>query len=90
MANQDRRRFLRTKKRRSPETEERRNSFPYIGDSEYQAVPSAGARCCSEPTAVVSHDEEFVRELNPTKVLLMPDGDVDYYSEEWLDLVSMA
>ena len=39
---------------------------------------------------LVSHDEEFVRELQPTKVLLMPDGDVDYYSEEWLDLVSMA
>ena len=38
----------------------------------------------------VSHDEEFVRELAPTKVLLMPDGDVDYFSEEWLDLVSMA
>ena len=39
---------------------------------------------------LVSHDEDFVRELQPTKVLLMPDGDVDYYSEEWLDLVSMA
>ncbi len=38
----------------------------------------------------VSHDEEFVRELAPTKVLLMPDGDVDYFSEDWLDLVSMA
>jgi ATPase subunit of ABC transporter with duplicated ATPase domains len=39
---------------------------------------------------LVSHDEEFVRELQPTKVLLMPDGDVDYYSESWLDLVSMS
>jgi ATPase subunit of ABC transporter with duplicated ATPase domains len=39
---------------------------------------------------LVSHDEEFVRELAPTKVLLMPDGDVDYFSEEWLDLVSMS
>ena len=38
----------------------------------------------------VSHDEEFVRELAPTKVLLMPDGDVDYFNEDWLDLVSMA
>jgi ATPase subunit of ABC transporter with duplicated ATPase domains len=38
----------------------------------------------------VSHDEEFVRELAPTKVLLMPDGDVDYFSDEWLDLVSMS
>ena len=39
---------------------------------------------------LVSHDEDFVRELSPTKVLLMPDGDVDYFSEEWLDLVSMS
>jgi ATPase subunit of ABC transporter with duplicated ATPase domains len=38
----------------------------------------------------VSHDEDFVRELGPTKVLLMPDGDVDYFNEDWLDLVSMA
>jgi ATPase subunit of ABC transporter with duplicated ATPase domains len=39
---------------------------------------------------LVSHDEDFVRELAPTKVLLMPDGDVDYFSEEWLDLVSIS
>jgi ATPase subunit of ABC transporter with duplicated ATPase domains len=39
---------------------------------------------------LVSHDEDFVRELSPTKVLLMPDGDVDYFSEDWLDLVSMS
>ncbi len=29
-------------------------------------------------------------ELAPTKVLLMPDGDVDYFSDDWLDLVSMS
>ena len=39
---------------------------------------------------LVSHDEDFVRELAPTKVLLMPDGDVDYFSDDWLDLVSIA
>lgn len=38
----------------------------------------------------VSHDTEFVKELQPTKVLLMPDGDLDYFSEEWLELVEMA
>ena len=38
----------------------------------------------------VSHDTEFVEQLAPTKVLLMPDGDVDYFSEDWLDLVSIA
>ena len=38
----------------------------------------------------VSHDPEFVERLSPTKVLLMPDGQVDYFSEDWLELVSMA
>jgi ATPase subunit of ABC transporter with duplicated ATPase domains len=38
----------------------------------------------------VSHDTEFVQQLAPTKVLLMPDGDVDYFNEDWLELVSMA
>ena len=39
---------------------------------------------------LVSHDEEFVRELSPTKVLVMPDGDLDYFSDTWLDLVSLS
>jgi ATPase subunit of ABC transporter with duplicated ATPase domains len=39
---------------------------------------------------LVSHDTDFVRQLSPTKVLLMPDGDVDYFGEEWLDLVEMS
>ena len=39
---------------------------------------------------LVSHDTEFVEQLAPTKVLLMPDGQVDYFSNEWLDLVSLA
>jgi ATPase subunit of ABC transporter with duplicated ATPase domains len=38
----------------------------------------------------VSHDTEFVARLAPTKVLLLPDGDVDYFDESWLDLVSLA
>ena len=38
----------------------------------------------------VSHDTEFVKHLDPTKVLLLPDGQVDYFSEDWLDIVSLA
>ena len=38
----------------------------------------------------VSHDTEFVEQLAPTKVLLMPDGQVDYFSADWLELVSLA
>ena len=32
----------------------------------------------------------FVEQLAPTKVLLMPDGEVDYFSPGWLDLVALA
>ena len=39
---------------------------------------------------LVSYNTEFVEQLAPTKVLLMPDGQVDYFSNEWLDLVSLA
>ncbi len=39
---------------------------------------------------LVSHDTDFVRQLAPTKVLLMPDGEVDYFGDDWLDLVAMA
>ena len=38
----------------------------------------------------VSHDTTFVEQLAPTKVLLMPDGDVDYFDEDWLELVALA
>jgi ATPase subunit of ABC transporter with duplicated ATPase domains len=38
----------------------------------------------------VSHDTEFVEQLKPTKVLLMPDGELDYFSNDWLELVSLA
>ena len=38
----------------------------------------------------VSHDTEFVEQLEPTKVLMMPDGQVDYFSPEWLELVDLA
>jgi len=39
---------------------------------------------------LVSHDAEFVEQLSPTKVLLMPDGQEDYFNESWLELVTLA
>ncbi|MEZ5257208.1 MAG: ABC-F family ATP-binding cassette domain-containing protein [Ilumatobacteraceae bacterium] len=38
----------------------------------------------------VSHDTEFVEALAPTKVLLLPDGQLDYFNADWLELVSLA
>ena len=39
---------------------------------------------------IVSHDVEFVRALAPDRVLLMPDGTLDLFSEDMLDLVELA
>jgi ATPase subunit of ABC transporter with duplicated ATPase domains len=39
---------------------------------------------------LVSHDTEFVAELAPDRVLLMPEGTVDYWTDDFLDLVALA
>jgi len=39
---------------------------------------------------IVSHDPEFVRSLRPDRVLLMPEGTLDYWSDDLLDLVALA
>ena len=39
---------------------------------------------------LVSHDTGFVSELAPDEVLLMPDGTLDVWDDDLLDLVSMA
>jgi ATPase subunit of ABC transporter with duplicated ATPase domains len=39
---------------------------------------------------LVSHDAEFVEALQPGRVLFMPEGRVDYWEEDLLDVVSMA
>jgi ATPase subunit of ABC transporter with duplicated ATPase domains len=39
---------------------------------------------------IVSHDIEFVEALAPQRVLLMPDGTLDYWSEDLLELVALA
>ncbi|MGE0309940.1 MAG: ABC-F family ATP-binding cassette domain-containing protein [Acidimicrobiia bacterium] len=39
---------------------------------------------------LVSHDPEFVRALQPHRVLMMPEGQIDHWSDDLLDLVSLA
>jgi len=39
---------------------------------------------------LVSHDTEFVTELAPNRVLVMPEGTLDYWSDDLLELVAMA
>ncbi len=39
---------------------------------------------------LVSHDIEFVEALAPHRVLMMPDGTLDYWSDDLLELVALA
>ena len=39
---------------------------------------------------LVSHDPQFVQALQPQRVLSMPEGDLDYWDDGLLDLVSLA
>ena len=39
---------------------------------------------------LVSHDPEFVEALAPDRALLLPDGTLDYWSADLLDLVPLA
>ena len=39
---------------------------------------------------IVSHDPEFVEALRPQRGLFMPEGRVDYWEEDLLDVVSLA
>jgi len=39
---------------------------------------------------IVSHDPGFVADLSPDEVLLMPEGTMDAWSDDLLDLVSLA
>jgi len=39
---------------------------------------------------IVSHDEAFVQQLQPTHVLSMPDGEYTHWSDDLLELVALA
>lgn len=39
---------------------------------------------------IVSHDEEFVQQLQPTHVLSMPEGSYTHWSDDLLELVALA
>ena len=39
---------------------------------------------------MVTHDEGAVQALGPERVILLPDGDEDLWSEQYLDLVALA
>ena len=55
-----------------------------------RAPRSARRREWKGAMVLVSHDTEFVTELAPDRVLLMPEGALDYWSDDLLDLVALA
>jgi ATPase subunit of ABC transporter with duplicated ATPase domains len=50
----------------------------------------AAIRSYEGAIVLVTHDEGAVRALEPDRVLLLPDGDEDLWSDEYADLVSLA
>ena len=38
----------------------------------------------------VTHDIEFARMLAPDRVLMLPDGTIDFFSDDYLELIEMA
>jgi ATPase subunit of ABC transporter with duplicated ATPase domains len=59
-------------------------------DPPSRSAVGAALRDWKGAMVLVSHDVEFVTELAPNRVLLMPDGVVDYWSDDLADLVALA
>ena len=59
-------------------------------DPPSRAAIGAALRTWKGAMVLVSHDTEFVCELEPDRVLVMPDGTVDYWSDDMVDLVALA
>jgi ATPase subunit of ABC transporter with duplicated ATPase domains len=51
---------------------------------------AAGLRGWQGTIVLVSHDADFVRDLAPDKVLMMPDGTLDHWDDSYLDLVELV
>ncbi|HEX8781256.1 MAG TPA: ATP-binding cassette domain-containing protein, partial [Nocardioides sp.] len=50
----------------------------------------AAIRAYEGAIVLVTHDEDAVAALEPDRVLLLPDGDEDLWSQDYLDLVALA
>jgi ATPase subunit of ABC transporter with duplicated ATPase domains len=59
-------------------------------DPPSRAAVGAALRGWKGAMLLVSHDVEFVLELAPDRVLLMPDAVVDRWSDDLLELVELA
>ena len=55
-----------------------------------RAATAAALAAWPGTMVIVSHDTDFVRQLAPDRVLLMPEADLDYWRDELIDLVALA
>jgi len=59
-------------------------------DPQSRTAIAEGLRGWPGAMIIVSHDPEFVTALAPERVLLMPDGQLDYFGDDHHDLVELA
>jgi ATPase subunit of ABC transporter with duplicated ATPase domains len=59
-------------------------------DPDARAATAAALDAWPGSIVLVSHDTPFVRDLEPDRVLFMPEGGVDYWREDLADLVELA
>jgi ATPase subunit of ABC transporter with duplicated ATPase domains len=59
-------------------------------DPPSRTAVSAALRSWPGSMIVVSHDVDFVRKLEPDRTLLLPDGQLDYWNQDHLELVPLA
>ena len=55
-----------------------------------RAAVAEGLRGWPGSIVLVSHDAPFVRDLQPDRVLLMPEGTLDHWGDDYLELVELA
>ncbi|MGH9243720.1 MAG: ABC-F family ATP-binding cassette domain-containing protein [Acidimicrobiales bacterium] len=59
-------------------------------DPDARAATAAALDAWTGTIVLVSHDTPFVRDLEPDRVLFMPEGNTDYWRDELADLVELA
>ncbi|MGH9117292.1 MAG: ATP-binding cassette domain-containing protein [Acidimicrobiales bacterium] len=59
-------------------------------DPDARAATASALEAWAGSIVLVSHDSPFVRDLEPDRVLFMPEGGVDYWRDELADLVELA
>ena len=63
---------------------------PRLGDPPSRTAVAEALAAWPGSMVIVSHDTEFVAALRPQRVLMMPEGKLDFWDDGLLELVSLA